>query len=134
MRVKRRNDPQVRAFWSQHVAAWMRSPFNQREYCERHGISRTLLQKWRVWLSEDRVREERIKIAQGRRRRRVSPMTYDDAGHRTKPELTTISRTWRSASFAAGGGSAMTRSAISSIWPTNPDHRCRTWLSATTWR
>jgi hypothetical protein len=71
MRVKRRNDPQVRAFWSRHVAAWMRSPFNQREYCERYGLSRALLQRWRVWLSEDRAREERIKIAQCRRRRRA---------------------------------------------------------------
>jgi transposase-like protein len=88
MRVKRRNDPRVRAFWSRHVAAWMRSPFNQREYCERYGLSRTLLQKWRIWLSEDRAREERIKIAQCRRRRRLSPMTYDDAGHRTKLEPT----------------------------------------------
>jgi hypothetical protein len=48
-------------------------------------------------------------------------------------EVQTISRTWPSASFGAGGGSAKTRSAISSIWPTNPDRRCRMWLSATTW-
>lgn len=93
MRVKRRNDPQVRAFWSRHVAAWMRSPFNQREYCERYGISRTLLQKWRIWLREDRAREERIKIARCRRRR-ISPMTYAGASHRTKggegSELTSL--------------------------------------------
>jgi len=88
MRVKRRNDPQVRAFWSRHVAAWMRSPFSQREYCERYGLSRTLLSKWWIWLREDRAREERIKIAQCRRRRRGSPMTYDGTSHRTKPELT----------------------------------------------
>ena len=43
MRVRRRSDPQVRAFWSQHVAAWMRSPFSQREYAARHGISKALL-------------------------------------------------------------------------------------------
>lgn len=84
MRVKRRNDPQVRAFWSQHVTAWMRSPFSQREYCARHGISRSLMSKWWIWLREDRARAERIKIAQCRRRRRVSPMTYAGDSHRTK--------------------------------------------------
>jgi hypothetical protein len=45
---------EVRAFWSRHVAAWKR--FNQREYCERHCISRPLLQRWRIWLSEDCAR------------------------------------------------------------------------------
>ena len=84
MARRKRNDPQVRAFWSRHVAAWMRSPFNQREDCERHGISRPLLQRWRIWLSEDRAREERIKIAQRRRRPRTSPVTYAGASHRTK--------------------------------------------------
>jgi transposase len=84
MRVKRRHDPQVGAFWSRHVAAWMRSPFSQREYAERHGISKALLSKWWIWLREDRAREERIKIAQCRRRRRASPMTYDGTSHRTK--------------------------------------------------
>jgi transposase len=83
MRVKRRHDPQVRAFWSRHVSAWMRSPFSQREYAERHGISKALLSKWWIWLREDRAREERIKIAQCRRRRRASPMTYDGTSHRT---------------------------------------------------
>ncbi len=46
MKLKRRNDPDVRAFWSCHVALWMRSPFNQREYCERNGICRSLMSKW----------------------------------------------------------------------------------------
>lgn len=93
MARRKRDDPAVRAFWSRHVAAWMRSPFNQREYCERYGISRTLLQKWRIWLREDRAREERIKIARCRRRR-ISPMTYAGASHRTKEseatELTSL--------------------------------------------
>jgi transposase len=94
MRVRRRNDPQVRAFWSRHVAAWMRSPFSQREYAARHGVSKALLSKWWRWLREDRARAERIKIAQCRRRRRVSPMTYAGASHRTKgseaTELTSL--------------------------------------------
>ncbi len=84
MRLRRRKDPAVRAFWSRHVAAWMRSPFSQREYCERYGISRSLMSKWWIWLREDRAREERIKIAQCRRRRRAGPMTYDGTSHRTK--------------------------------------------------
>ena len=62
----------------------MRSPFSQREYCERYGISRSLMSKWWIWLREDRAREERIKIAQCRRRRRASHMTYDGTSHRTK--------------------------------------------------
>lgn len=81
MKLKRRNDPSVRAFWARHVAIWMRSPFSQREYAERNGISRSLLQRWWIWLREDRAREERIKIARCRRRR-LSPMT-NDASHRT---------------------------------------------------
>jgi len=91
MRVKRRNDPDVRAFWSRHVALWMRSPFSQREYCERNGISRTLMSKWWIWLREDRAREERIKIARcrGRGRSRRSTMT-NEASHRTN-EGTSVS-------------------------------------------
>lgn len=77
MKLKRRNDPSVRAFWSRHVTLWMRSPYSQREYAERNGISRTLLQ----WIREDRAREERIKIARCRRRR-FSTMT-NAASHRT---------------------------------------------------
>jgi hypothetical protein len=72
MKLKRRNDPAVRAFWSRHVALWMRSPFSQREYCERNGISRSLLSKWWIWLREDRAREERIKIGRCRGRSRRS--------------------------------------------------------------
>jgi transposase-like protein len=66
----------------------MRSPFSQREYAERHGISKALLSKWWNWLREDRARQERIKLAQCRRRRRVSPMTYDGTSHSTHVELT----------------------------------------------
>lgn len=29
MKLKRRNDLDVRALWSRHVALWMRSPFGQ---------------------------------------------------------------------------------------------------------
>lgn len=83
MARRKRDDPAVRAFWSRHVAVWMRSPFSQREYCERHGISRTMMSRWWIWLREDRARAERIKIAQCRRRR-ISPMTYAGASHRTK--------------------------------------------------
>lgn len=50
------NALEARAFWSRHVAAWMRGPFNQREYGERHSISRPLLEGWRIWLSEDCAR------------------------------------------------------------------------------
>ena len=82
MKVKRRNDPDVRAFWSRHVALWMRSAFSQREYCERHGISRSLMSKWWIWLREDRAREERIKISRCRGRSRRSTMT-NEASHRT---------------------------------------------------
>jgi len=81
MRLKRRNDPDVRAFWSRHVALWMRGPFSQREYCERNGISRSLMSKWWIWLREDRAREERIKIARCRGRSRRSTMT-SEASHR----------------------------------------------------
>src|SRR5262245_5448056 len=66
----KRDDPALQAFWSRHVAAWMRSPFSQSEYCERHGLSRSMMWRWRKWLREDRVRAERIKIAQCRRARR----------------------------------------------------------------
>lgn len=82
MRVKRRNDPDVRAFWTRHVALWMRSPFSQREYCERNGISRSLMSKWWIWLREDRAREERIKIGRCRGRSRRSTMTHETS-HRT---------------------------------------------------
>ena len=82
MKVKRRNDPDVRAFWSRHVALWMRSAFSQREYCERNGISRSLMSRWWIWLREDRAREERIKIARCRGRSRRSTMT-NEASHRT---------------------------------------------------
>jgi transposase len=82
MKVKRRNNPDVRAFWTRHVGLWMRSPFSQREYCERNGISRSLMSKWWIWLREDRAREERIKIARCRGRSRRSTMT-NEAGHRT---------------------------------------------------
>jgi hypothetical protein len=51
----RRGDPALQAFWSRHVAAWMRSPFSQMEYRERHGLSRTMMWRWRKWLGEDRV-------------------------------------------------------------------------------
>lgn len=77
MRLKRRNDPDVRAFWSRHVALWMRSAFSQREYCERNGISRSLLSKWWIWLREDRAREERIKLGRCRGRSRLSTMTSE---------------------------------------------------------
>ena len=82
MRVKRRNDPDVRAFWTRHVALWMRSPFSQREYCECNGISRSLMSKWWIWLREDRAREERIKIGRYRGRSRRSTMT-NETSHRT---------------------------------------------------
>lgn len=89
MRLKRRNDPSVRAFWSRHVALWMRSPFSQREYCERNGISRSLLSKWWIWLREDRAREERIKLGRCRGRSRRSTMTHE-ASPRTS-EVTSVS-------------------------------------------
>ena len=60
----------------------MRSPFSQREYCARNGISRTLMSKWWIWLREDRAREERIKIGRCRGRHRRSTMT-NELGHRT---------------------------------------------------
>ena len=82
MKVKRRNDPDVRAFWIRHVALWMRSAFSQREYCERNGISRSLMSRWWIWLREDRAREKRIKIARCRGRSRRSTMT-NEASHRT---------------------------------------------------
>ncbi len=77
MRVKRRSDPDVRAFQSRHVALWMRSPFSQREYCARTGISRTLRSKWWIWLREDRTREERIKIGRCLGWHRRSTMTNE---------------------------------------------------------
>jgi transposase len=67
----------------------MRSPFSQREYCERNGISRSLMSKWWIWLREDRAREERIKIARCRGRSRRSTMT-SEASHRTN-EGTSVS-------------------------------------------
>ena len=88
MRLKRRNDPSVRAFWSRHVTLWMRSPYSQREYAERNGISRTLLQRWWVWIREDRAREERIKIARCRRRR-FSTMT--NATSQRTSDVSTVS-------------------------------------------
>ncbi len=75
MPAKTRDNPYRIAFWTRHVAAWMRSPFNQREYCERHGLSRTMMSKWRVWLREDREREERIALMRKRRRGRISTRT-----------------------------------------------------------
>jgi transposase len=89
MKLKRRNDPDVRAFWSRHVALWMRSPFSQREYCDRNVISRSLLSKWWIWLREDRAREKRIKIGRCRGRSRRSTMT-NEASPRTN-EVTGIS-------------------------------------------
>jgi len=89
MRVKRRNDPDVRAFWTRHVALWMRSAFSQREYCARNGISRSLMSKWWIWLREDRAREERIKIGRCRGRHRRSTMTKE-LGHRTN-DVTSLS-------------------------------------------
>lgn len=67
----------------------MRSPFSQREYCERNGISRSLLSKWWIWLREDRAREERIKLGRCRGRSRRSTMTYE-ASPRTN-EATSVS-------------------------------------------
>ena len=82
MRVKRRNDPNVRAFWTRYVALWMRSAFSQPEYCARNGISRTLMSKWWIWLREDGAREERIKIGRCCDGHRRSTMT-NEFGHRT---------------------------------------------------
>lgn len=79
--MKRRNEPSVREFWSRHVALWMRDPYSQLEHAERNGISRSLLQRWWVWIREDQAREERIRIARCRRRR-PGPMT-NDASHMT---------------------------------------------------
>jgi transposase len=89
MRVKRRNDPNVRAFWTRHVALWMRSAFSQGEYCARNGISRSLMSKWWIWLREDRAREERIKIGRCRGRHRLRPMP-NELGHRTN-DVTNLS-------------------------------------------
>ncbi len=82
MRLKCRSDPDVRAFWSRHVALLMRSDFSQREYCARNGISRTLMSKWWIWLREDRAREERIKIGRCRGRHRRSTIA-NELGRRT---------------------------------------------------
>lgn len=77
MRLKRRNDPSVRAFWSRHVALWMRSPFSLREYCDRNGISRSLLSKWWIWLREDRARQEPIKLERRKVRQEQSRPLVD---------------------------------------------------------
>ena len=86
MRVKRRNDPDVRTFWTRHVALWMRSPFSQRAHCTRNGTSRTQMSKWWIWLRDDRARVERIKIGRCRGRHRRSTMT-NELGHRTNDAM-----------------------------------------------
>jgi transposase-like protein len=91
MKVKRRNDPNVRAFWTRHVALWMRGPFSQREYCERNGISLSLMSKWWIWLREGRAREERINIGRCRGRGRLSPMTKE-ISHRSYVPPTCVRR------------------------------------------
>lgn len=76
MPAKIRDNPDRIAFWTRHVAAWMRGPFTILEYCERHGLSRGQFGRWRQQLREDREREERIALMRKRRcRRRISPMT-----------------------------------------------------------
>ncbi len=64
----------------------MRDPYSQRENAEHNGISRTLLQKWWVWIREGRAREERIKTARCYRRR-FSTMT-SATSHRTSDAIT----------------------------------------------
>ncbi len=75
MPAKIRDNPDRIAFWTRHVAAWMRGPFTILEYCERHGLSRGQFSRWRQRLREDREREERIALMRKRRRRRISTRT-----------------------------------------------------------
>lgn len=93
MPAKTRDNPDRIAFWTRHVAAWMRGPFNISEYCERHGLCRTQFGRWRQQLREDREREERIALMRKRRRMRISTRTKDispsanDVAQRLEQEL-----------------------------------------------
>lgn len=52
-RVSSQKSAELEAFWRFHLEAWQRSPLNQREYCELHGLPLKRFGNWRATLGDD---------------------------------------------------------------------------------
>jgi len=52
-RVSSKKSAELEAFWRSHLEAWQRSPLNQREYCELHGLPLKRFGNWRATLGDD---------------------------------------------------------------------------------